>query len=126
MAKPALGRGLRQLMKEPPASPHPDPASEKAPEVTPGIAALLRGGNGETKEKSAEHKLREDAERLAALTRKRKLVQISLLIADVLLIGLVARLALANHGHFGFLEVTLSVLAFAIGAWLSCLAFWLK
>jgi hypothetical protein len=47
-------------------------------------------------------------------------------VADLLVIGLVARLALVSHGRFGVIEVVLSILALAVGAWLSCLALWLK
>jgi hypothetical protein len=47
-------------------------------------------------------------------------------IADILLIVLVARLAFVSHGHFGLAEAALCILALAIGAWLSCLALWMK
>jgi hypothetical protein len=123
MAKTGLGRGLNHLMKERPASagpPGPNDSPEKA-KVTPGMAALLRGGNGEGKETESEI-----AEDRAGRARKRMLIQGSLFVADILVIGLVARLAFVSHGHFGAMEVALSVLALAIGAWLSCLALWLK
>jgi hypothetical protein len=124
MAKPALGRGLQHLMKERSAPTGQQSSPEKA-QVTPGMAALLRGGNGESKEKPAADQPVSDAERLAA-ARKKKLVQASMFIADLLLMALIARLAFVSHGHFGFFEVTLCVLALAIGAWLSCLAIWMR
>ena len=120
MAKSALGRGLQNLMKDRPASPGSEKPSEK-PQVTPGMAALLRGGNGE--QSSTDNS--QAAKNLSA-ARKRKLIQASMFVADLLLILLVARLALFSHGHFGFFEVTLCVVAVAIGAWLSCLALWIK
>jgi hypothetical protein len=120
MAKTGLGRGLDHLMKERPASVGPENSPEKA-KVTAGMAALLRGGNGEGKEPGSE-----DREDRAGRARKRMLIQGSLFVADVLVIGLVARLAFVSHGQFGLIEVVLSILALAIGAWLSCLALWLK
>ena len=124
MPKSGLGRGLEHLMKErlSPAAPGPDDSSQKA-KVTPGMAALLRGGNGEGKEPTNKA---ETAEDLAARARKRMLIQASLFVADILVIGLVARLAFVSHGKFGVIEVALSILALALGAWLSCLALWLK
>lgn len=110
-------------MKEPPASPRTDNPSEKTAEVTPGMAALLRGGNGHAKPQTSAE---EDPVRKQAAGRRKKLVQASLVLADLSLLALVARLAFASHGRFGFLEVSLCVVALAIGAWLSCLALWLK
>jgi len=123
MAKSGLGRGLEHLMKERPVSAGAENSSEKA-KVTPGMAALLRGGNGEGKEPEATNK--EGFEELAGRARKRLLIQGSLFVADLLVIGLVARLAFVSHGQFGLVEVVLSIFALAIGAWLSCLALWLK
>ena len=108
-------------MKERPAPHGQENPAEKA-SVTPGMAALLSGGNGHTKNQPAPA----DAQNLATAVRKRKLIQASLFIADILLIGLVARLVFVSHGHFGLVEVALCILAMAIGAWLSCLALWMK
>lgn len=99
----------------------PENSSERA-KVTPGMAALLRGGNGNDKEPEAK----EVPEDLAGRSRKRMLIQGSLFAADLVVIGLVARLAFVSHGRFGLVEVALSIFALAIGAWLSCLALWLK
>lgn len=116
MAKTGLGRGLQNLMKEPPVSPRTESPSDKPAQVTPGMAALLRGGNGEAEEPA----------KAQAAARNRKMVQASLVVTDLLLIGLVARLAFISEGRFGFVEVCLCILALAIGAWLSCLALWMK
>jgi hypothetical protein len=124
MAKSGLGRGLEHLMKKRPVSAGPENSSEKA-KVTPGMAALLRGGNGEGKEPDPANKA-ETAEGIAQRARKRMLIQGSLFAADLVVVGLVARLAFVSHGRFGFVEVALSIFALAIGAWLSCLALWLK
>src|SRR5262245_37475770 len=118
MAKSGLGRGLEHLMKERPVSAGPENSFEKA-KVTPGMAALLRGGNGEGKEPDPHKEVPED---LAGRARKRMLIQGSLFVADLLVIGLVARLAFVSHGQFGAMEIVLSIVALAIGAWLSCLA----
>lgn len=112
-------------MKERAASGGRECPPEKA-EVTPGMAALLRGGNGAAKEvQNGEHSEQAEENR-AATRRKRLLIQVSLFAADILVIGLVARLAFVSHGRFGLIEMTLSILALAVGAWLSCLALWLK
>jgi hypothetical protein len=125
MAKTGLGRGLQHLMKERPASGGCDCPTQKA-EVTPGMAALLRGGNGAPKQSQNGDYPKEAEESHAATRRKKLLIQASLFAADMLVIGLVARLAFVSHGRFGSIEITLSILALAIGAWLSCLALWLK
>jgi hypothetical protein len=126
MAKSALGRGLKHLIKDGPGSSERANPFQK-PQVTPGMAALLRGGNGDAKEQNlTDQSPPIDSESLAAATRKRTLIQVSLFIADLVVLGLVMRLAFISHGHFGFFEITLCVFALAIGAWLSCLALWLK
>jgi hypothetical protein len=125
MAKSALGRGLQNLMKEPPVAARPENPCEKAAQVTPGMAALLRGGNGEIKASSQPDEA-DDPAKTQAAARKGKMVQTSLVLADLLLMALVARLAFVSHGRFGMVEVFLCGLALAVGAWLSCLALWLK
>jgi len=113
-------------MKDRPASGGPQNPSEKT-QVTPGMAALLRGGNGEPREPNpASESPNTDPASIAAATRKKQLIRLSMFVADGLLIALVARLAFVSHGHFGFFEIALCILAFGIGAWLSCLALWMK
>jgi len=113
-------------MKERPISAGLENSPEEA-KVTPGMAALLRGGNGENNgpHPAGKSQLVEE-EDSARRTRNRVLIQASLFVADLLVIGLVARLAFVSHGKFGLVEVALSILALAGGAWLSCLALWLK
>jgi hypothetical protein len=125
MAKSALGRGLQHLMKERPAAVGPEQAAEKR-SVTPGMAALLRGGNDRAEERQPADQPPVDLEILAASARKRKLIQATMIVADLILVLLVTRLAFISHGSFGFFEVVLCILALAIGAWLSCLALWMK
>ena len=124
MAKTGLGRGLQHLMKEQPAGGR-ESSPQKA-QVSPGMAALLRGGNGAGGEPQNGDKSEQAEESRAATRRKRLLIQVSLFVADLVVIGLVVRLAFVSHGRFGVIEAALSILALAIGAWLSCLALWLK
>ena len=113
-------------MKERASPATPENGSE-TPQVTPGMAALLRGGNGGPKgQKPSETLDKKDGENAAAGHRKRKVIQASMMVADLLLVLLVMRLALVSGGRFGFFEVTLCILALGIGAWLSCLALWMK
>jgi len=99
MAKSVLGRGLQHLLKERLGPPRPENPAGEPPQVTPGMAALLRGGNGDAKaQQPATESPPIDAETLAAIARKRKLIQVSMFIADLLLLALVARLAFVSHG----------------------------
>jgi len=50
----------------------------------------------------------------------------SLILADLLLLGLVICLVFRNHGAFGFVEVSLCVIAVVMGSWLTCLALLLE
>src|SRR3954462_9430381 len=74
MAKTGLGRGLQNLMKEPPVAPRTDNPSEKPALVTPGMAALLRGGNDDAKAQSQSVGT-DDPAKTRAAGRKRKMVQ---------------------------------------------------
>ena len=121
MSKPVLGRGLGKLLKEAKGSATPEPAGDKPKSSSPGMTTLLRGANGSPNEESAQT---ETPSPTAGNPRGKRLLQISLIVADVVLLALAARLVFKSEGHFGFLEVTLCILAFGLGAWLSCLAFW--
>ena len=77
------------------------------------MSLLLRGRNGE--EKPEHHQ-----------QNRKRLVQFSLVVADLLLFGLATLLIVNAGGHLGFVEIAVSVLALALGAWLSCLAIWIK
>jgi len=105
----------------------PAEVSVREPKVTPGMAALLRGGNGEP---SAEQQPAPETRSALATPGRtpgnKRLLQVSLWLADVVLIGLAARLVFQSSGSFGFLEAALCVAAVTVGAWLGCLAFWLE
>jgi len=118
--KAGLGRGLGALMngtKEPLPAPAP-PAAEgpglKADNLSPGMAALMRGGGTAQSDGKAEPQRPVPSHSL-------KLIQVSLLLADVLLVALAVRMVVKAGGPLGFTGAALCVLAMALGAWL----FWL-
>ena len=125
MSKPALGRGLGNLMHgtkvagartdSPDASTGPEEVS-----VDPGLGSLLRGG------KSNEVPPAETTDAAANLVpahaRQTRLIQCSLIGADVLLIGLAGLIVFKRTAPLGAGEVLLCFAAVALGAWLSCLA----
>ena len=105
----------------------PPREGERAPEpasLTPGIAALLRRGNGEPKTEGQPPAPPQPAAPPGP-TRGRRRLRISLWLADLLLLGLAARLVFRAHGSLGTLEAVLCVVALLLGAWLSCQALWL-
>jgi hypothetical protein len=144
--KPVLGRGLGSLMNQTKSPPKPGDAGEKPGRLSPGLGAFLRGGSGgEQRETQPELPSAEAAERRSAnprddggegntdskiggppdagqLAGSKRLLRGSLVVADLLLVGLAARLAVEAHGHLGIAEVALCVVAVGMGAWLACLA----
>jgi hypothetical protein len=87
------------------------------------MATLLKAGNGGAKPE--ERMPAAEEEKVAGSERKdRKRLKASLVIADLLLVFLAARLVFRSGGHFGFVEVLLCAAALALGAWLTCLALW--
>jgi hypothetical protein len=117
VSKPALGRGLGKLMKEGHVPPTSSGSTNQAP-VSPGMGVLLRGGNG--KPTAAERDGRGVHE---PRFRWKRLIQMSLLLADLVLLGLVGRLSLKSHGALGGTDLTFCVVALVLGAGLTCLAF---
>src|SRR5258708_28644065 len=128
--------------KRPPAAGE---AGEKPGGLSPGLGAFLRGGSTGGKPETqpellpaAEVESRNPNPREGngnqngsetsptpeahQLTGNKRLLHGTLVLADVLLVGLAARLAIKAHGHLGFGEVALCVLAVGMGAWLACLA----
>jgi hypothetical protein len=104
---------------------NPSPESENAPKpasLSPGMATLLQGGNGA--EAKAEPKLETPPVPSPEMRQRPLLIRGSLLIADGLLVGLAVRLVTRNGGHLGFAGIALCILAFLVGAWLTCLAIW--
>jgi hypothetical protein len=137
--KPALGRGLEKLMKAAKPPPAEDPASQP-PTLSPGMAALLRRGNAPSKPPAHRHTEADSGEKSGAsqtpdilpadagtpaASGHKRVLRASLIVADVLLVGLAARMVFKSGGHFGFIETALCVVALLIGAWLACLALWL-
>ena len=125
--KPALGKKIGSIMGEPKSS---SPSSEPPalPVTTPGgVEALLRGGNGtpENEERRRGIPMGQPAP-LFGSRAHRRLVQGSLLAADVILACLIVGLVLRVHGRLGWLALALCVVALGFGAWLTCLALWLE
>ena len=120
------------------ASPAPNsvtgaPEKSSPSRVTPGVGALLRGSparttdtlpgfsrepNGTSAPKS--NAPIPDAKPIAAPSPRPW--KLPLLLADLLLLGLVAALLLRAGGHPGLLEICLGLVAVGVGAWLACLA----
>src|SRR2546425_11761154 len=104
--------------KEPPAAPT---SGDQPPSLSPGIATLLRGPNGGSTNPEAQT---EAQSQVAEKPGRKRMLRASLVLADLLLFALAARLVFRSHGHFGFIEVALCLAALGLGAWLSCLAIW--
>ena len=94
------------------------------------MATLLRGSSDDAK---AEDQLSPEASATAdpasspcpsPARPRNRLIRGSLIVTDLLLFALAARLVFKANGHFGFLEIALCVIAVGMGAWLSCLALW--
>ena len=127
MSKSALGRGLGHLMKGAKESPQRAEGEAQPTSVTPGMAALLRVGNGGPKpETQSPHgtppSQSEPPVSPGAARRGKWVLRVSLFAADALLLGLAARLVFKSSGPLSFLETALCVVAVMMGAWLSCLA----
>jgi hypothetical protein len=89
---------------------------------------LLRGTNSKTGTEPVKEEQRPtngDSQTPSKTPADRnRSIKISLIVADVLLLALAARMVLKAEGHFGFIEIALCVVALGLGAWLSCLALW--
>ncbi|MGH7969426.1 MAG: hypothetical protein ACREIC_11935 [Limisphaerales bacterium] len=106
--------------KPKPASPPVLPGAEEE-RLSPGIGALLRGGNGGDKAENGE------GQRAAVprMSRKRRLVQGSLVFADILLLVAASDILLRRGATVGPAETGLCIAFVFAGASLSCLAIWL-
>lgn len=107
-------------MKETKISP---PSTEAAPQpasLSAGMATLLRGKppQDESVPKSPPAEV--------GRARHKRLLQVSLVMADVMLLGVILRFLLQTHQPLGFSGLSLGLLALTLGAWLSCLALWLE
>jgi hypothetical protein len=87
------------------------------------MGTLLRGGNGEPKPGNQAEADPQTPEPQQGGTKR--LVQVSLVFADVLLLGLAARILLKSPRPLGTADLILCVSAVALGAALTCLALWL-
>ena len=123
MAKSALGRSLGRLLKEAKGGPKTPESEQESLPLSPGMATLLKAGNGGAKkDQTAPTEAKQDSK--AETKDWKKLAKLSLVLADVLLLFLAARLVFRSGGHFGVVEIVLCVAAVGLGAWLSCLAIW--
>ena len=121
VAKSALGRGLENLMKGG-ASPSTEVRIGKKAQFSAGMAVLVRGGNEAAKPEAQP----EPRASTPGLHRGKRLLKGSLILADLLLLGLVIYVVFRSHGTFGFMEISLCVIAVVMGSWLTCLALWLE
>ena len=132
-AKTVLGRGLGNLLgaETTPAtavSPAVEPA-RSSPPLTPGVGALLRGGNSQTATAGGGVS-RENSGPMPAVAPPASSIappagrslKLPLLVADLLLLGLVGVLLLRGEGRPDWLELVLGLVAVGVGAWLGCLA----
>lgn len=90
--------------------------------LSPGMATLLRAGNGNGKEQIAA----EEPERARVHRSQIRVLRYSLLLADALLVVLALTLALRSKGGIGACEMLFCACALVLGAWLACLALWLE
>lgn len=92
------------------------------------MATLLRGGNGARrqarKDSTSQTELGADtlAASMSASRRRKRLLRISLVLADLVLCVLAVRVV--RHGPVGFLAIALCAVAVGLGAWLTWLALW--
>ena len=125
MSKPALGRGLGNLMQGTKvAGPQTDApgASTGAEEVNvdPGLSSLLRGGK--PADTPATDGTAAPADFVSSHPRRTRVIQCSLIGADLLLVGLAALIVCKRTTPLGIGEALLCFAAVSLGAWLSCLA----
>ncbi len=107
--------------KAPAPAPAPEPAGQP-PKLSPGIATLLRTGNGAAKNETLSPV--QPCVASPRLSTFRRLLRVSLVLADVLLLCLAVRMVLSAQGPIPLWGLVLCIVAFALGAWLSCLALW--
>jgi hypothetical protein len=107
-------------MKEGRASPASSEPASKAGNLSPGVGVLLRGANGTPKAARTDEDSQGGRQRNFQWKR---LIQLSLCLADLVLLGLAARLALKANGPMGGTDLTFCVIALVLGAGLTCLAF---
>ena len=125
-SKSALGRGLGDLMKRAevaPPTPSAPPAGQPSA-LTPGMAALLRDNAAPVSGPARLQPGSETANPPPELRFEKWMLRGSLLLADVLLLGLAAWLIVRGGHPLSWVQVALCVLAVAMGAWLTFLGLW--
>ena len=121
VAKPALGRGLGNLLGgAKTAYPVSDQTEREPVNLSPGMASLLRVENGHAQPDGNRLGPNSTAKEIPQLHRG--LIRTSLVMADLLLVSLTGWLVFATSGPLGFWGATLIMSAMALGAWLTCLA----
>ena len=113
-------------MKEARGSSRSSDPGETPNNLSPGMATLLRAGKGGSRNEERTSPEQEDEHQARAAKDGKRLLKLTLVIADLLLVSLAARLVFKSGGQFGLLEGLLCAAALALGAWLSCLALWRK
>jgi hypothetical protein len=108
----------------PKPSPEPGSPGTGVGQLTgsPGVATLLRGGNHSPNPRAEPAPPPE----LPCRMRPRRLVRVTLVLTDLLLLTVAAYLAFARVAPFGTGQTLLCCLCVLGGAWLSCLALWLE
>lgn len=106
MARPALGRGLGELLNGTKIPERPAYLTPEKPRVDPGLRALLREGDDAT---IRPHDF--------------GFLKWPLLAADLLLCLMATLLVWQNPGGA---QIAVGAAAVLLGAWLGCLAFWLE
>jgi hypothetical protein len=128
---------LGNLLEGAKAQPSAEPVEQGGNRAShsPGLAALLHGPNAPADASSqakpeSPQPAAESAPSLCGPTplrlRRKRLFQASLVLGDVVLLGLAAGLFFNTSSHLGCLGAALCVAAVLMGAWLTCLALWLE
>ena len=99
------------------------------------MASLLRGGTAEVNGNGPEQ-VPDSLEAIdippaphpldPEVSAIKRVYQVSLIGADLLLLVYATWIATSKHVAFGLWEGALCVVAVAFGAWLACLAFWME
>ena len=121
---------MGKLMKEVQAPPSSSQPVSKPETGSTGVATLMRGVKTPAKpsltivQPLAKRQPRGGEAACGQSQRSNLPMRISLVLADLVMIGLVARMAFQSTEPLGWLELTLCILAMVLGAWLACLALW--
>jgi hypothetical protein len=114
---------LANLLKgNKPSAPGSEPG-ESPSKHSPAVARLLRGAQ-EPPEAESKPANTTEAEPQPKASARKRWVRVALVAADVLLVAVAIRLVAKGHAPLGAFDALLCVLAFGIGAALTCLAFW--